>query len=33
MIFYIKGAWIDCARNKVLGIYIYIYSYIVIISY
>ena len=29
MIFDIQGAWIDCARNKVLGIY----SYIVIISY
>ena len=29
MIFDIQGAWIDCACNKVLGIY----SYVVIISY
>ena len=29
MIFDIQGAWIDCARNKVLGIY----SYVVLISY
>ena len=28
MIFDIQGAWIDCVRNKVLGIY----SFIVIIN-
>ena len=29
MIFDIQGAWLDCARNKILGIF----SYIVILSY